>query len=108
MTKIYSTPEHIKEPDFNPKTWREDETKFLNELRKFCTSRNTGNYIGKELRIGHADGYARYMVMSEKPMQLIHIPLGDAWNSPLVDGLTSKKIKELIDQNERLNKLFGS
>lgn len=107
MAKIFKAPLHIKEPSFNRKTWREDEQKYMKELREFCTDRSTGKYVGKELRIQHADSYAQYMVLSEKPMALIHIPLGDAWDSPLADGLTTKKIKEMIDQDEKMKALFS-
>jgi len=30
----------------------------------------------------HADGYANYYIVSEKPLILQHIPYGDAWQLP--------------------------
>jgi hypothetical protein len=104
MATIFAPPKEIEVPEFDFKTWREDEEKFIKELKDFCKTQGSGNYRGKELKIQHADSYARYMVFSLKPCHLIHMPLGDAWHSPLVDGLTAKKIKQLIDQDEAWQK----
>lgn len=113
MATIYSVPEEVKVPEmdfgnFDHVKWQADEEKFTKELKAWCTTRNgNGKYIGKVLQIPHADGYACYMLYSISPMELIHMPLGDAWDSPMVDGLTSKKILEMIDSREKLNKLFS-
>jgi hypothetical protein len=107
---IYSTPKYIKVPDFDINdraSSRAREDAFMASLRKFCTNSNKGKYIGKEVRIQYADGYARYMVYSLKPLQLIHIPLGDAWDTPLADLLTVKAVKENIDAREALAKIFS-
>jgi len=107
MATVYAVPEEIHVPNFNFKTWKEDEEKFTKELREYCHQCGDGKYVGKILRIPHADGYAQYMVGSEKPFSLIHVPLGDAWDSPLVDGLKVKAIKDMIDREEKLAKLFN-
>lgn len=107
MATVYAVPEEIHVPDFNFESWEEDDKKFTKELREFCFQCGEGKYVGKIFRIPHADGYAQYMVASEKPFSLIHMPLGDAWDSPLVNGLTVKAIKSMIDGEERLAKLFN-
>ncbi len=107
MATVYAVPEEVNVPEFNFETWKEDEEKFTKELRNYCHQCGEGKYVGKILRIPHADGHAQYMIGSEKPLSLIHIPIGDAWDSPMVDGLTNKKIKEMIDGEERLAKFFS-
>ena len=109
MAKIFSTPDEVQVPEFsfeNIKDWQKDEEKFLNELRDWCHKHFKGKYVGKEVSFPHADGYARYMVASEKPFQLMHLPLGDAWHSPIVEHMTVKAIKEKIDQDEAWRKTW--
>ena len=36
---------------------------------------------GEIITTGVADGYAYYMVFGEKPLTLIHMPIGDAWRA---------------------------
>lgn len=115
MAKIYSAPEHIKEPviDFsNIKEWREREAKYIEEVKQFCLNhkakkKETSEYIGEIISIPHADSYAQYMVLSMKPLELIHLKLGDAWDSQFADLLTVKKVKEMIDGSKKLAKIFG-
>jgi hypothetical protein len=53
-----------------------------------------------------ADGYAQYMVASLSPVELIHLPLWDAWEYQYVERLTKKDIVEKINQRKAMDKLF--
>lgn len=55
-----------------------------------------------------ADGYAFYKV-SEDFSTLRHIPFGDAWQIPFahVRGLTKRDIKEHLERERRIRKLFN-
>ena len=55
-----------------------------------------GKNVGETIRFQHADGYAEYMVFSMKPLKLIHLNVGDAWDSPYAELLTPKKVDEMI------------
>lgn len=110
--KVFSAPEHIKEPvidfsNYDSVKHQQAEEKYLNELKEFCTSQWKGKYVGKVAKFPVADGYALYMVCSESPMELIHLQLGDAWDFQYIESLGIKEIKENIDSQERLNKLFS-
>jgi hypothetical protein len=54
-----------------------------------------------------ADGYAQYMVASLSPVELIHLPLWDAWQFDYAGRLTKKDIIEKINQRKAMEKLFS-
>jgi hypothetical protein len=42
------------------------------------------------------------MVASMRPLELVHIPLGDAWNFQYTHNLTSKDVQQKIDSQKSL------
>jgi hypothetical protein len=107
---IYAAPEEIKQPeiDFSDiAKYRREEGEYLEELKNYCQKNGSGKYAGEIVRIPHADGYASYMVISLKPLKLIHIPLGDAYDSQFADLLTVQKVKQMVDGTKRLAKLLS-
>ena len=67
----------------------------------------SGKNMGEILRFPAADSYAQYMVVSMRPLQLVHLSLGDAWGFQYAHLLTAKEVQEKIDQQKRINKLFS-
>lgn len=106
MATIYASPEHIKY-EFNSATWKEDEEKYTKELRAFCKENGSGSYAGEIVKIPHADGHAQYMVVSLKPAEMIHMPVMDAWDSPYAKLMNAKSIKEHVDAEKAMAKLFS-
>jgi hypothetical protein len=110
MGKIYLPPAEIKVPDFNWEDfddYQKRENKFIDDLKQFCKQRNSGEYIGEVIKFPVADSYALYMVASLSPIELIHLPLMDAWEFQYIDRLTAQDIKEKIDNEKKLAKFFG-
>ena len=110
MGKIYLPPAEIKVPDFNWENfddYQKTENKFIDDLKQFCKQRNSGEYIGEVIKFPVADSYALYMVASLSPIELIHLPLMDAWEFQYIDRLTAQDIKEKIDNEKKLAKFFG-
>lgn len=107
MAKVYSPPEEIKVPEFNLTTWREDDEKFMKELKEYCETHGSSEHKGKVIRFPMADSYAEYMVFSMKPCTLIHIPLGDAWCFQYANLLTAKEVEKEVVKIEALKKIFG-
>ena len=115
MAQIYDAPNEIKEPDFNWKDidqYNKDCEKFKADLKQWCIDRAaragvTDENIGEVIKFPVADGYAEYMVAATKPVQLIHLPLWDAWEFPYAKNLTKKDVVEKIQQQNSLKKLFG-
>jgi hypothetical protein len=46
------------------------------------------------------------MVASMRPLELVHVPLGDAWDYPYIERLTATDIQNKIDQTKAMAKLF--
>jgi hypothetical protein len=110
MGKIYLPPAEIKVPDFNWENfddYQKTENKFIDDLKQFCKQRNSGEYIGEVIKFPVADSYALYMVASLSPIELIHLPLMDAWEFQYIDRLTAQDIREKIDNEKKLAKFFG-
>lgn len=111
MAKIFSAPSTIKKPvmDFtNFEAYKADNERFVNELKEVLLKRKKGKNVGEIIRFPVADGYAEYMVASMRPLELVHLPLYDAWHFEYVDRLTAADVKAKITQQKNLQKLFAS
>jgi len=101
MAKIYSYPLEVGEPpawdcdaDYRENDKKEDA--WVEKVAEFCRKNGHGTICGEEISFGVADGKARYLVLSEKPLQLIHLPLGDAYQFQYVHRITLKDVRELV------------
>jgi hypothetical protein len=109
MGKVYCPPDEIKVPEFNWEdipAYEKANEKFIEDLRTFCKNRNNAEHVGEVIQFPVADGYAQYMVAALSPVELIHIPLWDAWEYQYVERLTKKDIVEKINQRKAMDKLF--
>ncbi len=102
--KVFNPPADIKLPSFSSKTYREDEEKYVKQIKDFVTKRKAGKNIGEIVRFQVADGYAEYMVASMKPLELVHLPTGDAWEYQYINRLTVKDIQQRLDFETSLTK----
>lgn len=110
MAKIYSPPAELERPEIdfrNMKAYDEACEKYKEGLKKLLLNRKQGENIGKILRFPVADGHAEYMIASMKPLELVHIPLGDAWTYQFDYNLTAKSVKEQLVKQELIDKLFS-
>ena len=85
------------------KDWQADEDRYVNELKDFLkkngyTSKNAGVVISFPM----ADSSASYMVMSMKPVQLMHLRVGDEWEFQYAHLMTAKEIQEKIDHRKSM------
>ncbi len=64
---------------------------------------------GEIVRWGRGDGYAEYIVWNVKPLQLLWLQTGDAWQveAALLRGLTVTEVRAMVESDRRLNELFG-
>lgn len=112
MAKIFSTPEELPEPEVDYKNYdmakeAAKEKAWLEKLQAYCVKHGNGDTAGKEISTGVADGRARYMVLSEKPLRLIHLRLGDAYSAgPIWEGgLRLYHVRKMVDLSSRLSRL---
>ncbi len=110
MAKVYSLPKEFKAPDFNwedIEQYEKDCFDLTEKLREFCMKRNNQKNVGAVIKFQVADGYAEYMVASTKPVELIHLPFWDCYQSETASLMTAKAIQDKIDQKIMLDKLFA-
>jgi hypothetical protein len=107
--KIYSPPTEVGicATDYSG-DWQAQEKAWLNKLRQYVMQHGSGKNKGKIVSYPVADGYAQYMIFSEKPAALIHIPLGDAWQYPMVSRFTMKEVLADVAREEQFSKLFAA
>jgi len=109
MSKVFSPPKSITIPGFDfrdIKGSQEKEKQFIDQVKAWCKeqSNDKGNsdYIGEVYRIPMADGNALYAVYSLKPVVLIHLPVGDAWDSKWANRVSANEIRQQIDAAKHL------
>ncbi len=120
MAEVFTTPKGFRDPpqyegkegtmDEAFKVLRQAEDEWLRELNQWChdNTDSRSELVGELIRFPRGDGYAQYMVFKTKPLTLLHIPLGDAWDLPdyQMRGLRVKDVKELVRQDRALGDLF--
>lgn len=111
MAKVFAPPSTIKKPelnfaDFN--AYKEDNERYINELKEALVKRKNGKNVGEIIRFPVADGYAEYMVASMRPLELVHLPLYDAWHYEYIERLTAADVEAKIQQQNNIKKLFAS
>lgn len=111
MAKVFLLPEGFDAPDFNwedIEQYQKDCTDLTNRLKKWCIERNPNQKnVGEVIRFQVADGYAEYMVAATQPVELIHLPFLDAYQSETAELMTAKAIQQKIDQTIAMEKLFS-
>lgn len=112
MAKIFKAPDSIKLPEidypnYNREVVEQQKKKYLTDLATFLKARKNVKHVGETVNFPHADGYASYMIASIKPLELIHLEFGDAWELPYIERLTAKDIINKIEQQKSLAELFS-
>lgn len=115
MATVYRAPVGYEPPvitseDYRANRWREIETEYIERLAAAARALNgNGNLIGTIYRTPIADGYAQYLVWQTKPLKLIHLELGDAWDAPaaLLRGLRLSDIQQQVDFERKWRELAG-
>lgn len=114
MAKVYAVPKGIKVPDFDDffdadgrydraaddKAHRE----FYSELAQVAQSTASGEYVGEVVYFPQGDGSAAYMVWCERPFELVHLPIHDAWRLPEAHerGLRLSDVVPQIEFNRKM------
>ena len=109
MAEVYLAPKSIKVPELdfrNINGYEKACDNYKAELKAMLQKHNNEKNVGEIIRFPVADGYAEYMVASMKPVELVHLPLGDAWDFQYAHLLTAKEVQEKIDQQKALERLF--
>jgi hypothetical protein len=111
MATIYSAPETIKKPEMdftNMGAYKADNERFIKELKDLLLTRKKGKNVGEIIRFPVADGYAEYMVASMRPLELVHLPIYDAWEYPYINRLTAEDVNNKIAEQNAMERLFAA
>jgi hypothetical protein len=115
MATVYSPPEGFDPPvlsieDFRSGAYDAKEQAYIDALAARCRENGTSDLLGKTVQWQRGDGYAQYMVWTTKPLALLHLPLGDAWQveDALIRGLRVTDIREQVERADRLRALFSA
>ena len=111
MAKVFLLPSGFEAPEFdwqNIEKYQKDCVFHTEKIKQWCVKRNPNQKnVGEVIRFPVADGYAEYMVASTKPVELIHLPYWDAYQSETAPLMTAKAIQDKVDQARAMEKLFN-
>ena len=64
------------------------------QYRRECAQ----EFVGEVIRTPIADGFAEYIVVSARPLRVVHLDVGDGWNAPRpwIRGLRHEDVAEMI------------
>jgi len=113
MGKIYNAPKEFKKPDYakyqNFDNYFKACEKYIEDIKAWAKQANPNcPESGKEITFPVGDGQARYIVVSLKPVILVHDDTGDAWHYQYAHRLTAADVRKEVKNLEGLNKLFGT
>lgn len=112
MGKVYAPPTELGKfefdySNFDMNDYTKAETEYIDKVKAYARANGQGALRGEEIRFQVADGYARYIVFSTKPVELMHLSVGDGWQYQYAHRLTAKDIAEEVQRLKNLNKLFS-
>lgn len=112
MAKIFGPPEGFDPPQLsldNIKGYSNECEKYVEGLSNLLKE-SYGDECpeaGKEIRFPVGDGYAVYLVARLKPVELVHVPIGDAWHFEYAHRLTAKDVRDEAKKVEAMRELFS-
>lgn len=118
MATVYNPPAEIKVPciskfikdGFDRKAYFEAQEAYIEEIRVYLRALgwSVKPNFGEVITYPIADGCAQYMVIDSKAAKLMHLPLGDAYESEVAHLSKSKDILSAIQRRKSLEELFGN
>ncbi len=113
--KIYLPPESVGKPpsvmlmlDNSIDAYRKAETEFVDKVKTYAKENGSSDIRGEVIRFPYADSFAAYVVFSLKPVTLIHLQIGDAWEYPHAKFLPASEIRSLVERQKKLDEMFAT
>ena len=81
MAQILRAPEEWV-PDYTVRNWHAEEARereYVERIAEMARGNGEHPLLGEIYRVPIADGYAQYIVWQTKPLQLVWLQIGDAW-----------------------------
>jgi hypothetical protein len=111
MGKVLSAPAEVGDTprlDLASDAYLKAENEYIDKVIAWAKMNGRGDCTGEEIMFPVADGFARYIVLSIRPVQLIHLAVGDAWQFQYVERLTAKDVKSQVAHTRMRNRLFSA
>jgi hypothetical protein len=113
MAKVYAPPKEVGNlPQigypFDPTAYEAACQAYRQAVIAWVKEKGSGSVRGSVIRFQVADGYAEYVVYSLKPVVLIHLPLGDAWQFRYAHLLTAAAVMEEVKRHQAFEKLWSA
>jgi len=95
--------------DLDLRNVQQREARAAEKLKNRLQEKDSGKLVGSVVRFGVADGYAQYMIASEKPLTLVHLHFGDGYQIPEahIRGLRLSDLRKQISFDKVLEKHLG-
>jgi len=79
------------------------EEKWLEKVKEGYRKLAKGDLIGEEVRFQIADGYARYMVIKQRPLTVVHLDVGDGYQAhgPTIHGLRLGDVEAQVEADRQ-------
>lgn len=112
MAKIYAAPvecgqrPEIVQP-FNFSDYERANKAYEAKIIEFAKKHSTCSEAGEIISFPVADGHACYVVMSLKPVALIHLDISDGYQFQYAHRLTASDVREKIRQAKAMREIFS-
>jgi hypothetical protein len=111
--KIEDNSPHFNGNWGNYEEWMKIEDSLYREVAQIDKEVGKGLHVGRMIILPHADGYAYYWVWEVKPrtVQLVSLPFGDGWCSPVVSDsgtLSVKRAEDYLRWDDKRADLFAN
>jgi len=109
VAKIYGGIQGINKPAITS-DWQGYEKRaeaYVQKIKDYAKQNSKCPEAGKELYFSVADGRACYIVLSLKPVELVHLDINDGYQFQYVNRLTAADVRNEIKRGEALTKLFS-
>lgn len=110
MAKVYASP--LPAPEYSwddpHRDWEQVDAEYIEKVRALAKEAHSGNLIGEVIRFPIGDGQAHYMVWNTRPLEIVHLPLGDAYSIPAAHarGLNLSDIEEAVEYERRMRRML--
>ena len=86
----------------------EREREWLEALKQELRAKSEGELVGEQLLWQRADGYARYIIVCERPLELAHLHIGDGYQvePELIRGLRLQDAQRMVQRQRRIDAFF--
>jgi hypothetical protein len=109
---VYAPPKELGQPpeiaqpfDFN--TYQRACDKFVQSVKDWAKLYGSSECRGEEIDFPVADGHARYIILSLRPVKLIHLPVGDGWQFNYAHLLRAADVRKEVQRNKSMAKMFS-